>query len=81
MVVRVDAGGIGIPAEEQGRLFERFYQRTGAAGATRGAGIGLSIVKRHVEMHGGRVWVQSQPGVGSSFFFTLPSARTPVPER
>jgi protein-histidine pros-kinase len=81
VVVRVEDSGIGIPAEEQGRLFERFYQGTAAGGATRGTGIGLSIVKRYVELHGGRVWVKSQPGVGSSFFFTLPFVRTRVPER
>ncbi len=70
--------GIGIAEDQVGRIFERFYQVDGSA--TRkfgGAGLGLTIVKRIVEAHGGRIWVKSQIGQGSTFFFTLPKAETP----
>lgn len=59
--------GIGIPKEEQEKLFELFYRR----GEQAGAGIGLSVVKEYVEMQGGRVWVESKAGRGSTFWFTL----------
>ncbi|RKH89219.1 PAS domain S-box protein [Corallococcus sp. AB045] len=64
--------GPGIAAEDRPRIFERFWQ----AGPKRkeGAGLGLSIVKGLVEAHGGQVGVDSAPGVGSTFFFTLPAA-------
>lgn len=70
-VLSVQDEGIGISPEDQTRIFERFYQSTTVSGRL-GTGVGLSIVKRYVELHGGRVWVESEPGVGSTFSFTLP---------
>jgi two-component system sensor histidine kinase KdpD len=70
--------GIGIPQEYQERVFERFFQVDSAS--TRrvgGSGLGLAISRSIVEAHGGRIWVQSEPGNGSTFIFTLPvAART-----
>jgi signal transduction histidine kinase len=64
--------GLGIPAKDIPVLFDRFWQ---AARIDRqGAGLGLSIVKGIVESHGGRVWVRSEMGIGTTFYFTLPSA-------
>jgi two-component system phosphate regulon sensor histidine kinase PhoR len=64
--------GIGIPPEEQGRIFERFYQvDSGPNRLYRGTGLGLSICKHIVTRHGGRIWVESNVGEGSTFFFTL----------
>ncbi|EPX59525.1 hypothetical protein D187_003015 [Cystobacter fuscus DSM 2262] len=63
--------GAGIPKENLPHLFEPFWQAS--AGNKQGAGLGLAIVKGLVEAHGGRIWVQSQPGRGSTFFFTLPT--------
>jgi signal transduction histidine kinase len=73
--VSVADTGEGIPAEELPNIFERFYRvdksRTRATG---GSGLGLTIAKRLVEAHGGRIDVQSQPGKGSRFAFTVPVA-------
>ena len=62
--------GIGIPADHLARIFEPFAQVPG--GTPGGAGLGLSISRRIVEAHGGQLTVQSTPGVGSTFTFTLP---------
>ncbi len=76
--VMIEDEGIGIPAEHQERIFERFYRvdkaRSRKAGGT---GLGLSIVKHLVLSLAGEVWVDSEPGRGSTFFFTLPIAHAP----
>jgi PAS domain S-box-containing protein len=66
--------GVGIASEECSRIFDKFYQ-TGytAAGTRQGTGLGLTICKRLVEMQGGTIWVESEPGRGSRFHFRLPS--------
>ena len=78
--VSVSDDGIGIPADEQERIFERFYQVEAHATRQRGGfGIGLSLVRRFVEAHGGDVTVTSKPGAGSTFTVRMP--RTTVPSR
>ena len=65
--------GIGIPKNRQVAIFERFIQADiSDKMARQGAGLGLSITKAYVEMLGGRIWVESEPGKGSVFYFTLP---------
>lgn len=70
--------GIGIPENRQDAIFERFIQADiSDRMARQGAGLGLSITKAYVEMLGGKIWVKSEPGNGSVFYFTLPY-KTPV---
>lgn len=67
--------GPGIPREAQERIFERFYRLDRARSReSGGTGLGLSIVKHIVQSHGGQVWVESEPGAGARFCFTLPAA-------
>jgi signal transduction histidine kinase len=73
--VRVEVGdtGPGIPAAEQERIFQEFQQvESSAKGKPEGTGLGLALAKKFVEMHGGKIWVESEAGKGSRFFFTLP---------
>ncbi len=64
--------GKGIAAEDVEKVFDRFYQVKGESGVTPGTGLGLPITKELVELHGGKVWAESEVGVGSTFTFTLP---------
>ena len=75
--VRVEIAdhGIGMDADDQERAFDRFFRaKSGRALREQGSGLGLAIVKDLVEAHGGAVGVSSEPGVGSTFWFTLPAA-------
>ena len=76
----IEDNGIGIPREDIPRIFERFYRvDKGRSQDLGGTGLGLSIVKHLVQAHGGRVWVESRLGEGSTFYFTLPK-RSDIPE-
>lgn len=73
VLVSVSDEGIGIPPEHQDKVFERFYRVDGPlTRSTPGSGLGLSIVKGHIEAHGGEVWMESTVGKGSKFYFSLP---------
>jgi signal transduction histidine kinase len=71
-LVSVADDGPGIPLAEQSQIFERFYSNSRGSGGKTGAGLGLAIAKTVVRLHGGRIWVKSEAGSGSTFFFTLP---------
>ena len=74
--IRVSDTGIGIPPKEQAHVWERFYRSTAPPAAeSSGLGVGLAIVKSLAEAHGGRAWVQSTPGEGSTFTISLPIKR------
>jgi len=72
--------GSGLPADQLRRLF-RPLERMSQNGVEPGTGMGLAISKKIVERHGGRIWVESEPGKGSTFFFTLPAAGEPAGEK
>jgi signal transduction histidine kinase len=72
-----DAGG-GVPQELRAALFEPFRQGPGAPAHAPGVGIGLSLVARFAELHGGRAWVQDRPGGGASFRVLLPDPASPA---
>ena len=71
-VIGVHDNGIGFEPQYADRIFEMF-QRLHGGGKYSGSGIGLALCKRIVEEHGGRIWAESKPGIGSSFYFTLPA--------
>jgi signal transduction histidine kinase len=73
VVISVTDHGIGISPEDRAHLFEKYY-RTKASRSTDGLGLGLYIARMIVEATGGRIWVESEPGKGSTFSFSLPAA-------
>jgi two-component system, OmpR family, phosphate regulon sensor histidine kinase PhoR len=82
VVTAVQDQGIGIPRAARDRVFERFYKVDRArlrAEAGGGTGLGLAIARHVVQQHGGRIWVESEEGVGSTFSFALPIAVRPEP--
>jgi signal transduction histidine kinase len=77
LVVGVSDQGIGISTEDQAKLFGPFQRlEDSRLDGVKGIGLGLLVCRRLVEAHGGRIWVESEPGQGSTFFFTLPFGHT-----
>ncbi len=70
--VSVRDTGYGISREHQKNMFQKFYRVPTLENVERGTGLGLAICKNIVEAHGGRIWLESEVGVGSTFFFTVP---------
>jgi GAF domain-containing protein len=78
--ISVTDTGVGIAPEDQARIFEEFRQvGSDYAHKTEGTGLGLTLAKKFVELHGGRIWVESEVGKGSTFIFTLPMNPQPFP--
>jgi signal transduction histidine kinase len=73
VVIAVRDTGVGIAPDDQQAVFEEFRQ-VGRSYTNKheGTGLGLALTRRFVELHGGRIWVESEPGKGSTFTFTLP---------
>lgn len=82
LVLSVSDQGIGISKADQARLFQPF-ERVGVVDGVgiQGIGLGLVVCRRLVEAHGGRIWVESEPGKGSTFYFTLPAVEPSVDDR
>src|SRR5215475_919637 len=70
--ISVTDTGVGIAPEDQETIFEEFRQVGTADKKVEGTGLGLALSRKFVEMHGGRIWVKSELGVGSTFTFTMP---------
>jgi signal transduction histidine kinase len=78
LLVQIKDNGIGIKPENINRIFEPFHQvKNPTRGRPMGTGIGLTITKRIIDFHHGRIWAESTPGKGATFSFTLPTNRTP----
>jgi signal transduction histidine kinase len=73
--VPVTDSGVGIAPEDQEKVFEEFGHVGTAAKKVEGTGLELTFCRKSVELHGGRIWVKSQEGVGSTFTFTIPVCR------
>jgi two-component system, OmpR family, sensor histidine kinase KdpD len=78
VLLAVEDAGSGVPRELRATLFEPFRRGPGAAAHAPGVGIGLSVVARFAELHGGRAWVQDRPGGGASFQVLFPDSPEPV---
>jgi signal transduction histidine kinase len=80
LLVAVRDTGPGIAAADQEKIFDEFHQADSSPARRKGGtGLGLSIAKRIIEMHGGSIWVESAPGAGSTFSFTLPTSKATKP--
>ena len=80
IIVRVQDTGVGISSDEIANLFQKYQQSTsGKTSAHKGTGLGLVISKMIVEAHGGKIWVESEEGKGTTFAFTLPAGANPQP--
>jgi signal transduction histidine kinase len=72
VAVSVRDTGIGIALDDQEKVFEEFRQVGASAKKIEGTGLGLTLCRKFVELHGGKIWVQSELGVGSTFTFSIP---------
>src|SRR5262245_61021180 len=70
--VSVSDTGVGIAPEDQNAVFEEFRQVGVSTAKQEGTGLGLALARKFVELHGGRIWVKSQVGVGSTFTLAIP---------
>ncbi|MCJ7426619.1 MAG: ATP-binding protein [Dehalococcoidales bacterium] len=77
LVFGVSDQGIGISPADQSKLFAPFQRLEKRPSGVRGVGLGLLVCRRLVEAHGGHIWVESEPGHGSTFFFTMPLSQSP----
>jgi signal transduction histidine kinase len=77
LIVEVQDNGIGINPKDLNKIFQPFHQiKDPTQGRPPGTGIGLSITKRIIDFHHGRIWVDSEPGRGAKFSFSLPVSRS-----
>ena len=80
-MISVSDQGLGVPIEHDAHLFERFYRVDSGGRSVKGVGLGLFICRSLVGSHGGRIWLDSEPGRGSTFTFTLPGLADAVDDQ
>ena len=80
VIIGIADHGPGIPEEEQTRIFEKFYRAEASRHQIPGAGLGLVIAREIIQVHGGEIWVESKPGQGSIFRFSLPASPETGPQ-
>ena len=78
-MISVQDTGVGIAPEDQSRVFEEFQQTGSGQRQDASTGLGLTLARKFVELHGGRIWIESEVGRGSTLRFTLPRAGLAVP--
>jgi signal transduction histidine kinase len=78
LVLRVRDSGHGMDENEKGRLFQPYYRLEGDRDRLSGLGLGLALSKTLVELHGGKIWVDSKKGEGSTFSFSIPFIKDPA---
>jgi len=76
LIMQVQDTGLGITRKDQVRIFEPYYRIPGLAERYEGLGLGLTLSKNIVELHGGQIWVESEVGKGSTFSFSIPLSRS-----
>ena len=76
LIMQVQDTGRGITRKDQAHIFEPYYRIPGIAERYEGLGLGLTLSKRVVELHGGQIWVESEVGKGSTFSFSIPLSRS-----
>ena len=76
LLVCVADQGVGLTEEQVGKVFEKFYRVDNSSTAVRGLGLGLNISRNIIQAHGGRIWLESTPGKGTRFYFTLPNVQS-----
>ncbi len=79
LLFKVQDTGCGIPHEDLDRIFETFHQSVSKGKQSDGTGLGLTLARSMVELHGGRIWAESWKGLGATFFFTVPIAPEDLP--
>ena len=79
VLIAVEDRGEGIPDQQKQAVFDPFHRAPGAEKVAKGTGVGLSLVSRFAELHGGRAWVEDRPGGGASFLVFLPGENPPAP--
>jgi len=76
VIVEIEDSGPGIPQDEQDKIFEPYYQASDTSGYYAGSGLGLAIARSLVQLHQGKIWVNSKVGKGSTFYFSVPVVET-----
>ncbi len=80
LVFKVKDTGCGIPEKDLEKIFESFVQSAETGKQSDGTGLGLTLARSMIQLHGGRIWAESWKGIGSSFFFTVPICQADLPE-